>query len=278
MIYKITKENSDNVIYLFGSMHISKKDTYPLSDTVMKAYSDSDFLACEFDLTLYKDDMEKSMELLSKLVYTDGTTIKDHISNELYDKLVKYLKENYFYNEKFDYYKPYFFNSIITEFMYNKAKFTETGIDEYFLNKAKKDKKEILEVESYDYQMDLLLSFSDDYYAMELESLLEDEKKSLDSLEELYEAWKNGDVNKILKSNEIDEEDLEEYTEEELSMMEDCNNKILTVRNKNMTDKLIQYFEDDKDVFFMVGALHLVGDDGICSLLKDKGYKVELLK
>lgn len=50
---------------------------------------------------------------------------------------------------------------------------------------------------------------------------------------------------------------------------------MLTDRNKGMADKAEEYMNDGKKVFFMAGAAHMYGDDGIVQLLKDRGYTVE---
>ena len=51
-------------------------------------------------------------------------------------------------------------------------------------------------------------------------------------------------------------------------------------RNKSWLPKLEAMLKDNKsdDVMVIVGALHLVGEDGVVKMLKDKGYKIERMK
>ena len=42
-----------------------------------------------------------------------------------------------------------------------------------------------------------------------------------------------------------------------------------------MKNKLEEFFNEDKKVFFMVGAAHLVGENGIANLLVQDGYTVK---
>ena len=92
-------------------------------------------------------------EMLADLMYTDGSTIKDHISEETYNKMVQFLKDKYMYNENLDIYNLYFFETMVTQAVVNNSKLASgDAVDTYFLKKAKEDKKHILEVESYQYQ------------------------------------------------------------------------------------------------------------------------------
>ena len=51
--------------------------------------------------------------------------------------------------------------------------------------------------------------------------------------------------------------------------------KMLDDRNDGMVKKCEEYLKT-KDVYFVVaGAAHMIGDKGICELLRKKGYKVE---
>ena len=43
-------------------------------------------------------------------------------------------------------------------------------------------------------------------------------------------------------------------------------------RNKRMTDKISQYLQEDSSYFVVVGAGHLIGENGIVDLLSKRGY------
>lgn len=90
LMYKVTKEGSDNVMYLFGSMHTVNFDDFDLPKYVMDAYKESDYLAVEVDINKYMEDEEKIQQLAMDMMYMDGTTIKDHIDEELYTKIITF--------------------------------------------------------------------------------------------------------------------------------------------------------------------------------------------
>lgn len=280
LMYKVTKEGSDNVMYLFGSMHTVNFDDFDLPKYVIDAYKESDYLAVEIDINKYMEDEEKIQQLAMDMMYMDGTTIKDHIDEELYNKIINFLKEKKLYNQAYESFKLYGIESLITSQVTKDAGLNENdGIDTYLLDLAKKENKEILEVETFDFQMKLLFEAPDKYYEISILSSIDEYEKSVNSLKELYSAWKKGDVEaleKLAKGDEVTEEDIEKYklTQEEMKEIETFSNAMLKDRNVGMKNKFNEYFNGNKKVFYMVGAAHLIGDDGLASLLEKEGYKV----
>lgn len=69
-------------------------------------------------------------------------------------------------------------------------------------------------------------------------------------------------------------EDDEEVTDEEKAAAEEYNNAMTVVRNKLMVERAEEYLRDQKNVFYVVGLAHMLGDDGIVSSLENRGYTV----
>ena len=275
LMYEITKKGINNKIYLFGSMHMVDLEEFDFPDQVMDAYNKSHYLACEFDIDNYKNNAD-TVEEAQKLIYTDGTKLQNHISKDLYDKIVKYFKDKNMYSEALDLMVPYAINATISQELAKDAGLKGDGIDEHFLKKAKSDNKKIIEVESYEFQSELVLSFSEKLYEIAIEEVLDNYDEAVEEMKEMYKAWKKGDIKSLLKYSVLEStsDDANKYTEEELNLIKEYNKKMLDDRNAIMADKLVEYFEKGQDVFFMVGAGHLVGDNGIASLVKAKGYNV----
>ena len=275
LLYEVTKEGSDNKMYLFGSIHLANKADLSFPEYVINAYKNSHYLACEFDLVEYSKNLEKAMNDAYKMLYDDGTTVKQHLNEETYNKMVNLLTEKKLYSGLYDNYKTYFFVSLLTNAMGIDAKIDpNNGIDMYFLNKAKSENKTILEVESSDFQNDLFLSFPDEFYELMIAETIENYDDNVEGLKKLYEAWKTGNIADLEKYGSEDLEVDDTYTDQQKAYIEDYNNKIVTERNKTMTDKAIEYFNNNQDVFFMVGTLHIIGEDGIAKQLEKQGFTV----
>lgn len=278
LLYEVTKEGTDNKIYLFGSIHVSDDRAYPLPDAVLSAYSESDYLAVEFDLIAYSNDMEKQISTLQTLLCENGQTVKDLLKSDTYDMMVSYLKENNVYNSMYDYYKPALFYSLVSNVQTDKSGLdSDKGIDMYFLKKAKEDGKEILEVESADYQYNMLASFPNELFDFMIKYSIDYESILVLYTKNLYELWLTGDaesLSKFIKSDSETEYDYEGYENLE-EIMNNYNETLIDQRNVEMANKAEEYFNNGKDVFFVVGAAHIVGDDALVDLLTERGYSVK---
>ena len=147
------------------------------------------------------------------------------------------------------------------------------GLDMNLLQWAHDDGKEIYEVESITFQMDLLANFSEDIYKIMLSSYSADSQKELtQSYEDLYQAWRTGDTEAILALSDGETEQLDK---DQQAAMDDYNDQMLYSRNKGMAAKAEELIDGEKRTFFVVGAAHFVGDGGIIDLLTKDGYTCE---
>lgn len=277
LLYKVTDDDG-SIIWLFGSIHLGREDMIPLPDYVMDAYDSADALAVECNILEMENDLSSQIEFLKPLLYDDGTKIYDHISEELYESSVEILEENGSYNAFFDYYKPILWQTLIESFAYEKSGLcSDYGIDMNLLNFADESGKEILEIESIEFQYGMLTGFSDELQILLLEEIVDQygDEESHASLLSLVEAWCEGNVEGILSS---EESDLSDMSAEEIAMYEEYNKAMLVDRNINMADFAQTALENDNEVFICVGAAHVVGDGGMADLLEKSGYTIEIIQ
>ncbi len=269
LLYEVTKEGKDNKLYLFGSIHAADESLYPLPTYVEDAFNRSDAVAVEFDLVEMTSDLQSQVNYLTKFTIPDNKTIKELIKEETYTKAVDILKNASVYNSLWDYYNPMMWYSLIeTASMKTSELKEDKGIDLHFLNKAKEDKKDIIELESADFQYEMLLGFDEKTQIYILEQSVESYDESVENLKKLFELYKKGNRSDLeeLLINDIDEND--EY--EKI-----FNDKLITSRNIDMTKSLDNYFKEGKNIFCTVGLAHIIGKEGIAESLKERGYKVE---
>ena len=88
-------------------------------------------------------------------------------------------------------------------------------------------------------------------------------------LEKMFKSWKEGDA-KTLAS--VVDSSL--VVDPRLTKVYD---QLITKRNYKMTEKMLRYFKSKKRYFVVVGAGHVVGNEGIVALLQKHGYKVTQL-
>ena len=277
IFYEITKHDSNNKIYLLGSIHAADETAYPLNEKIIKAFNDSTYLAVEVNLNELNNNLSEQIELVQKMLYIDNTTIKDHLGEELYNSMAEFLKGKNSYNQMYDNYKPMFFESLFENLIIDDANMNSNdGIDMYFLKLAEEKSKKIIEIETASFQYDLLLSLPEELSKMNLKNYIDDYDNSVADMRNLYEAWKKGNLEEL--NGIIFEESDEELTDEQQKLIDNYNNSLVIDRNYNMTNKLKEYFKDGKDVFCVVGLAHVIGEEGIANLLEKDGFIVEQIK
>lgn len=266
-------------MYMMGSMHALRDECYPLPDYVQQAYEQADVLAVECDISDVSASFSAALNQMEKMYYDDGTTLKDHLSEEQYNDIDSYMKAHGDKLELYDGFQLWYLNQFLGTMALEDAELDSTkGLDMNLLTMAHDDGKEIYEVETLDFQMDLLAGFSEDIYKVQLSGYSEENIELMnEQYEQLYRAWRTGDIDSLLELNEVGEGE-EEYTEEELALVEDYNKQLITDRNIGMAEKAEQLMADGKNTFYVVGAMHFVGDGGIIDLLTKDGYTCELVK
>ncbi len=264
-IWKISSEASS--IYLLGSIHVASQELYPLDSAIENAFALADNLVVEVDLTQL-DEMHTLQLMMDYGTYPPGETLRDHISDDLYAQLKEQLG---FYMAvlNFDIYRPWVIVMLQEQLQLQELGYNpEYGIDLYFINKAVETGKDIIELETADFQIELLSAFPDELMILVLEESLENPLTQEDA-DSLFEAWEDGDA--------IEMELLlfEALTEE--PTLAPYYDKMVDERNINMAQIIEGFLADDESYFIVVGAGHLVGENGLINILDKRGYVTEQL-
>lgn len=259
-------EGRTNAMYLFGSIHFLKKDFYPLPEPIEDAYKQSQVVVFEADLR-EMDSPEAQIKMLQSGQAPEGEKLKDVLSKETYAKLESHLKEAGLPIAVFDPLRPWMVAValISTEIMklgYNP----EEGVDKYFFGKVKKDKKEIVPLETLDFQLSLFTSLTKQEQDAMVRETLQEISSFKKDLQGIIDAWKTGDT-----------QALDKFTLEAMREYPQLHKKLLIDRNKQWVDKLQKLHASGKTVFVVVGAAHLVGKDSVVDLLNAKGLKARQL-
>ena len=283
LLYHVTGENGEEM-WLFGTIHVGDERMAFLPQEVLDAFNASDALAVEFDDADFEEEMEDNEELIKQIqecyFYTDGTTTKDHISDEgLYNAAIELLKATGQYYSTVEMMKPSLLANLIENAYMNLGRqlYSQYGADNTLMQMAREQEKEILSVESAEFQIGMLTGYSD---ALQEQLLLEavesDPYEYQAGVLELYEMWCSGDEAALIAYLNT-EADTSEMTEEELALYEEYWTAMSTARNDDMLDVAVGYLTGDKLVFYAVGLAHLLAEDGLVNTLRDAGYTVELV-
>lgn len=255
-------DDGSSHIFLLGSIHVAKPDMYPLDYRIEEAYRSSDIVAFEIDMTTVDP-----MSIMKYMTYSDGTKLRDRVSSESYEKIRQKMSAMGLTEVMYENMRPWAAAITMQTNMLQEAGYDKSlGIDEHFMNKASTDGKKIRALESADYQMGLLSEF-DKVADSFVNYTLENAESPDAELNRMVQAWKKGDKNTI---RNILDSSRYEYPE-----FETMYENIIDERNDNMTKKIEEWLEEDKTIFVVVGAGHLIGENGIINQLKKKDkYKI----
>ena len=253
-----------NSVYLLGSLHLMKKEAYPLSRAIENAYDNSEIIVFETDLDAMNEPAFQ-LKMMSAGMYPDGNTLSKNLPEKTYLLLKERLKELNLPAEQFDSFKPWFCATVISISELQKRGFDPAfGIDSYFLSKAKQDNKKLLFFETREFQLNLFTAMEELNQTLFLEQTLKDIEIIETMFPEIVKCWGNGDAKNLAL---IINKSLMEYPA--------IYERFILKRNNNWLSTIESFTEKGENVLIIVGTGHLVGGDGIVELLKNKGYKLK---
>jgi len=264
-IWKISSEV--NSIYLLGSIHVANPEIYPLDSSIEDAFELADNLAVEVDITQL-DEMHTLQLITDYGTYPPGEGLQDHIPDDLYAQLVEQFDFG-FGTLNFDIYRPWVVATMQEQLQLQELGYNaEYGIDLYFINKAVETGKDIIELETADFQIELMSTLPDELMILVLEANLENPMTQEDG-ELLFEAWEDGDAAamELLFFEALDEE----------PALAPYYSTLVYARNVTMAETIEGFLADDESYFVVVGAGHLVGENGLIDILAERGYVTEQL-
>ena len=288
-----------NTLYLLGSIHTDVNNTYPIHKQLRDIILDADLVAFELDF----NDQAQIAEFAAMQVYSDGTTLADHISPELYQATVKAGAQLGMDEQTISQYKAWAlassFQSLVT--VDETTSSNAMAIDLYVNAKAANAGIPIDAVETYAFQGGIFDGLSPEYQEAYLaggllmmldvdtmdqetrdalvavlgEEALEPAAQEviqaqLDQISAMMDTWKNRDPEAF---DEVYDKDAILESDDEL------NAKLFTDRDPGMIRYAADYLsqEGSHTGLLVVGAGHMVGDTGIVQGLKDLGYTVEVV-
>jgi hypothetical protein len=265
-IWKITSDTTH--IYLLGSVHVASPDLYPLDRVIEDAFASSDYLVVEVNSNNLSQ-IHAAELLVQYGTYPSGDSIKNHIPDDLYNKLEDEFQQNEIDIALMNDYKPWVIYNFMSQLVLGDLGYKiENGIDLYFLNKAEETGKAILELETSEYQMQLMGSVPDESIIAAMQYDINNAE--IDKyLQGLFNTWEDGDaasMEAFVFQALAEEPGMAPYYE----IMYDQ-------RNITMLQAIKGLLADDEVLFIIIGAGHLVGENGLLKLLQDSGYAVEQL-
>ena len=283
-------EGKQNTVWLLGSVHALPESAHPFPEAFDEAYRSSQNLVFEIDMSSMA--MMQVIGLFTQAMLPAGQTLEDVLEPEtmelLRPRLGKLLDgisgqlgdmsgmmpegsaemplelDPEMMEGMLMRMQPWFIGFLIQSGEATREDYRpEYGVDLHYMTKAREDGKDVSGLESFDDQISVFRRLAGDDPDSYLMAILQQSDTVMTDIDAVVEAWKRGDL-----------EELERLVSGELKKDPEVNRLLLTDRNENWIPHIERFLRDSENYLVVVGAGHLIGDNSVVELLRERGYRV----
>lgn len=260
LLWKITGSNSSKPSYLFGTIHLLCPDDYLWTDVMKSSLKNTEKVCFEMDM----DDPEVLSAASSGMIAKDNKNLEAYFTTEQYGKLGVFVKKELGMDvNMLQQMSPVMLQMLLSTKAVSCA--IPVSYEANIMEEAKKQGKEIIGLEDPSEQIAVLNKLPEDSAVAQIMELADNFEVSKTEYQAMLTAYKNQDIATLYKQIQGSKE-----LGSDLGIFLDDRNEKWIPR---MTEKM-----KNNTIFFAVGAGHLWGDQGVITLLRKAGYRVEPVK
>lgn len=258
LLWRVAGDSND--VYLLGSVHLLRESDYPVPPAIGEAYELANTLVMELDL----DDIDRTatQQLVDELAnIRDGGSLESRLGPAAFKAASEHAERAQISLDALRHNDPWFAAITVEQIMLLRNGFNPSfGIENHLAAKARDDGKEILGLESMRQQLEILDNLPlPAQSALLLQTLGKSEKLGR-AMDELILAWRYGDTDY-----------LEATLLPELRANPDLYDALVVRRNEAWLPQIEKLLAGSSDYLVIVGALHLIGPDGVPEMLRLRG-------
>jgi uncharacterized protein YbaP (TraB family) len=258
---------ASNTVFLLGSIHLLRAGDHPLPGVIDDAYAEAEIVVMELDMDDI-DPVHTQAAFNQAGVMADGTTLRELMGEDHYREAQLAASAIDIPLELLDRSEPWLAAMTVELMLLYRIGFDPMlGVEMTMTTRALADGKPIEGLETVAEQ----LRFLDELpIAAQREMLLQTLQQGADfemSVDMLVEAWRNGDT-----------ATLERELLSGIAAQEELHDALIVQRNRRWASTIGTWLDDEQDYLVVVGALHLVGVDGVPALLDRAGFEIQQLK
>ena len=269
LLWKVT--GGEGTLYLLGSFHFLTPEDYPLSADVAEAVS----AASEVVFELAPGELQSptlALQMMQAGLRSDGSRLDDELEPDTAQALQRWASRNAAALRSaggpagLQLLEPWFVSLLVTTTELSGVGFqARLGMDVQIARQAEAAGTPTTGLETAQQQ----IGFLDGMGRLEQTQMLEDALEQADSgpgpLQALHDTWRSGDADVLWQEMGVDMH----------ARFPALYARINAGRNTEWLPKLEQMLAQPGEILVVVGALHLVGPDGVVERLTAKGYTVE---
>lgn len=254
-------------VYLAGSIHVLPAGA-TLPPSYLRAYDEAEGLMMEVDLTTLETPEGLGAfigEVMVRALLPPDRSLRTVLGPERWARLVAALRPMGLPEEGLDRFEPWMASMILTSMAMQQGGFeAESGVEMQLLRRASADGKLIDPLETLAQQLDLFDGLPEPEQVAMLDQGLAESAPLGGSIAALETAWRRGDEAALL-----------ELLRRSLPEGSQARSRLLSQRNQAWLQGIEARLRRPDDTMVVVGALHLLGEDGLVALLRQRGLVVE---
>jgi uncharacterized protein YbaP (TraB family) len=251
---------------LFGSFHVLKKGADWLTPAIDQAFSAASTLVVEIDIASY-DQAELGRTTAGYALLPRGERLDTVLDAATYANVVAHAETLGVDPKGLSMLRPWFVGLTLTQAELAKEGYEAAqGDDATLIARAKGKGLKILSLESLTQQMSVLATPPQGDINAYMTTYLDDIDGAHADFAKIDAIWRTGDI-----------AGLEATLKEEKARDPAVFKAVYDDRNHAWLPHFKQLLEGEGSYFVVVGAGHLVGDDGMVALLRAAGYTVKRL-
>jgi uncharacterized protein YbaP (TraB family) len=251
-----------STVWLFGSVHLLPEGGFAVDGALEDALGEADRVCMEIDPGA-QDEATTASITLQRAVDPEGRDLFELLGDEA-ERVRTAAEEAGVPVEALAAFEPWFAGLTVSVLALQSHGYdVQHGVEQVIQAKAQAGGKPGCGLETLDGQLGMLDALPADLQAEILMQAIEEAGDIESLIEPMLAAWRDGDEAGLEQSLEDDFEGYPELAE-----------ALIYRRNERWADQVAGMLEDDESVLVVVGAMHLVGDRGLPSLLRERGYRV----
>lgn len=272
LLWKIEKARQQPS-YLLGTMHVTDPRVLVMPPAARIAFAEASVVVIESDEIL--DEKKATAALLMRpdlSMFTDGTTIADHLSPEDAAKLETGLKARGLALSAVSRMKPWIISGFVALpacELSRKAK-GASFLDKKIAEDAVAAGKTLVGLETLTEQLEAMAALPVEFHLQALIETLALGDRMSDVMETMTSLYLAGDTGMTMPMLKAVTENLDAEEEDGYAAFE---KRIVTDRNRIMAERSADVLAKG-NAFIAVGALHLPGEFGLIQLLRAQGFTV----
>lgn len=255
--------DADSEVWLFGSIHLLDEGAQWRTEALETALNEADLYY--YEMSMSPESQARTRQMVMKLgMNPEGKTLSSYLTAEQNALLEEVAAGLGLQAAQMQTLKPWLASLQLGVMAVQKAGYNpQSGVEMRLYPETPDDRERYFE--TGEEQMRFFAGLDMNTQVDALVASLKQLKEDPDMFERLVKGWKQGDTDVLidLLANDMREQSPELY------------DVLIRQRNEAWVGEIDKLMEGGEDALVVVGAGHLVGEDGVPALLEEAGYRVE---